>query len=357
MKIPELKIRGLKPCLPIVQGGMGVGVSMWKLASAVANNGGVGVISGVEPGFSLSGYLRNKKEANKEALAYNINKARQASPSGVIGVNIMTALNDFEEMVQTAVREKIDIVFSGAGLPLKLPDLVRDSITRIAPIVSSAKAASVICKHWDRKYSYLPDAIVVEGPRAGGHLGFTLEQLRNIAEYPLTRLVEEVILAIKPFEDKYRRNIPVIAGGGIYDGNDAAEVLAKGASAVQMATRFVATYECDVDQKFKDQYINAQKEDVVIIKSPVGLPGRAIRNAYLKDVEAGIKKPFKCLSNCLKTCNPAQSPYCIAEALINAQQGNLLNGFAFAGDNVYRVNKMSYVKDIITEVMEQIRKA
>jgi len=357
MIIPDLKIGSLTPRLPLVQGGMGVGVSMWRLASAVANNGGIGVISGVEPGFTLPDYRRNKKEANREALAYNIKKAREASPTGIIGVNIMTALNDFEEMVQTAVREKIDIIFSGAGLPLKLPYLVRDSITRIAPIVSSAKAAAVLCKHWDRKYNYLPDTIVVEGPRAGGHLGFTLEQPKNIAEYPLTRLVEEVLQAVKPFEEKYRKRIPLIAGGGVFDGDDAARTLSAGVSAVQMATRFVATYECDVHQRFKDQYINASKDDVVIIKSPVGLPGRAIRNAFLKDVEAGIKKPFKCLSNCLRTCNPGQSPYCIADALINAQQGNFQKGFAFAGDSVYRVNKMSSVKDIINEVMDEIRKA
>lgn len=269
----------------------------------------------------------------------------------------MTALNDFEEMVQTAVRERIDIIFSGAGLPLKLPGLVKDSMTRIAPIVSSAKAAAVLCKHWDKKFNYLPDAIVVEGPRAGGHLGFTLEQLKNIAEYPLARLVKEVGLAVKPFEEKYRKNIPLIAGGGVFDGSDAASVLSAGASGFQMATRFVATYECDVHQRFKDQYINANRDDVVIIKSPVGLPGRAIRNAFLEDVEEGIKKPFKCLSNCLKTCNPGQSPYCIADALINAQQGNFQRGFAFAGDNVYRVDKMSSVKNIINEVMDEIRKA
>ncbi|HOO13266.1 MAG TPA: nitronate monooxygenase, partial [Bacillota bacterium] len=328
MIIPELRIGNLKPRLPIVQGGMGVGVSMWRLASAVANSGGIGVISGVEPGFALPGYRHSKKEANKEALAYNIRKARQASPAGIISVNIMTALNDFEEMVQTAVREKIDIIFSGAGLPLRLPDLVKDSVTRIAPIVSSAKAAAVLCRHWDKKYNYLPDAIVVEGPRAGGHLGFSLEQLKNMAEYPLTRLVEEVRLAVKPFEEKYKKIIPLIAAGGIFDGIDAAGVFSRGASGIQMATRFVATYECDVDQRFKDQYINAQKEDVAIIKSPVGLPGRAIRNDYLRDVEQGVKKPFRCLSNCLKPCNPLQSPYCIADALINAQRGDLQRGFA-----------------------------
>lgn len=356
MIIPKIRIAGLKTRLPIVQGGMGVGVSMWKLASAVANNGGIGVISGVEPGFDRPDYLHNKTTANCKALAYNIRKARQASPSGVIGVNIMVALSNFEEMVQTAVREKIDIIFSGAGLPLKLPALVKDSVTRIVPIISSAKAASVLCKHWDRKHGYLPDAIVVEGPRAGGHLGFTLEQLNNIAKYPLTNLVEEVGIAIKPFERKYKKSIPLIAAGGIYDGNDAALVLSKGATGVQMATRFVATFECDVSQQFKDQYLQAGKGDVAIIKSPVGLPGRAIRNDFLRDVETGIKKPFKCLSNCLRTCNPGASPYCIASALINAQRGNFAEGFAFAGDNVYKIDKISHVKSIINGLADQIIK-
>ncbi len=357
MIIPKLTINGLKPCLPLVQGGMGVGVSMWRLASAVANNGGIGVISGVEPGFALPYYQRDKKKANREALIYNIKKARQASSSGIIGVNIMVALNNFEEMVQTAVKEKIDIIFSGAGLPLKLPTLIKDSITKIAPIVSSARAASVLCKHWDRKYNYLPDAIVVEGPRAGGHLGFTLEQLKDITKYPLTKLIQEVRLAIKPFEEKYKKNVPLIAGGGIFDSDDATRVLSAGATAVQMSTRFVATYECDVHKLFKEQYINAAKKDVAIINSPVGLPGRAIRNTFLRDVEAGIKKPIKCISHCLKTCNPKKSPYCIAEALINAQQGDLDNGFAFAGDNVYRVNKMASVKDIVNEIINGIKRA
>jgi nitronate monooxygenase len=354
MILPELKIGELSPRLPIVQGGMGVGISMWRLASSVANAGGIGVISGVEPGFYLNEYSTNKHRANVEALKDNIRKARQSSPSGIIGVNIMTALNDFEEMVTAAVREKIDIIFSGAGLPLKLPDLVKGSAARIAPIVSSAKAASVICKHWDKKYGIIPDAIVVEGPKAGGHLGFTLEQLKNSAKLSIDILVNEVVNAIKPFEQKYRRPIPIIGAGGIFDGRDAAKVLASGASGIQMATRFVATYECDAHQRFKDQYINASKDDIVIIKSPVGMPGRAIRNAFISDVENGVRKPFKCISNCLKTCNPAQSPYCIADALINAQKGILSKGFAFAGENVYRVDRMSSVKEIVSQVVNQI---
>jgi len=266
----------------------------------------------------------------------------------------MTAVNNFEEMVKIAVKEKTDIIFSGAGLPLKLPELVKDSITKIAPIVSSAKAAAVICKHWDKKFGYLPDAIVVEGPKAGGHLGFSLEQLKNAAQFSLDSIVKEVVSAIKPFEEKYMKQVPIIAGGGVFDGRDAAGILSAGASAVQIATRLVATYECDADQGFKDQYINATRDDVVIIKSPVGLPGRAIRNDFLRDVEEGIRKPFKCLYNCLKTCDPRQSPYCIADALINAQRGDLLHGFAFAGENVYRVDKMSSVKEILNGILDEL---
>jgi len=335
---------------------MGVGISLWRLASSVANNGGIGVISAVEPGFALPEYFSDKKKANREALSYNIRKAREHSPSGIISVNIMVALNNFEEMVLTAVKEKIDIIFSGAGLPLKLPKLVKSSLTKVVPIVSSAKAANVICKHWDKKYGYIPDALVVEGPKAGGHLGFTLEQLKDIKNISLEKLVQEVLNIIKPFEEKYNKKIPVIAAGGIFDGKDIGRMLSLGASGVQIASRFVTTYECDADQEFKNQYLKAQKEDIVIIKSPVGMPGRAIRNAFIDEVKAGIKKPFKCISNCLKPCNPSKSPYCIADALINAQKGNFLKGFAFAGENAYRINKMASVKEIFDELISELKK-
>lgn len=355
MNIPDLKIGNLKPKLPVIQGGMGVGISMWRLASSVANCGGIGVISAVEPGFNSPEYLSNKKKANREELSYNIRKARRHSPSGILGVNIMVALNDFEEMVRTSVKEKIDIIFSGAGLPLKLPELIKGSLTKIVPIISSARAAKVICKHWDKKYGCIPDALVVEGPKAGGHLGFSLEQLENTKNISLEKLVKEVISIIKPFEEKYKKDIPVIAAGGIFDGKDIVKMLSIDASGVQMATRFVATYECDAAPGFKNQYIKARKEDIVIIESPVGMPGRAIRNDFISEVESGIKKPFKCICNCLKTCNPSQSLYCIANALINAQKGNLAEGFAFAGENAYRINKITSVKEIFRELVSDLK--
>ena len=355
MIIPELKIGHLTANVPIVQGGMGVGISLSSLAAAVANCGAIGVISGIEPGFTLDHYSKNKFQANIDGLVYHIRRARELAPQGIIGVNIMTAINNFDDMVKAAVKEKIDIIFAGAGLPMKLPELIKDSMTKIAPIVSSGKVAQLICKQWDRKHSYLPDAIVVEGPEAGGHLGFSVEELEHIEDFSLKKLVQEVLEAIKPFEEKYDRKIPVIAGGGVYDGADIAELLKAGASGVQMSTRFVATYECDASPEFKQAYIDAREEDVMIIKSPVGMPGRAIRNAFLEKVYKNEKpKGIKCI-NCLKPCNPAETLYCIADALINAQKGNLDKGFAFAGAKVHRIDRLMSVKELVDELMAELK--
>lgn len=357
MEIPVLKIGDLVPKLPIVQGGMGVGISLNNLAAAVCNAGGIGVISGVEPGFYLPEYRTNKPLANMKAISEQIRLARRKSPNGILGVNIMVALNNFEEMVVAAVKEGIDIIFSGAGLPLKLPLLIKGSLTKIVPIVSSGKAAEVICKYWDNKYGRIPDAVVVEGTKAGGHLGFSLEQLKNTVELPLEKLIKEVLSAVKPFEEKYRAKIPVIAAGGIFSGKDIVKMFSAGANGVQMATRFVATVECDASEEFKKQYVKATKEDVVLINSPVGMPGRAIKNEYLISVERGQKRPVRCMHNCLKTCNPKIAPYCIAEALISAQKGDFENGFAFAGENVYRVDKITTVKKLLQELMEEMKES
>ena len=356
MNIPELKIGNLTAKMPIVQGGMGVGVSLSSLASAVANCGGIGVISAVEPGFNLKDYYKNKFQSNIDGLTHHIRRAKELAPDGIIGVNIMTALTNFEDMVKVSVKEKIDIIFAGAGMPMKLPSLVKDSLTKIAPIVSSGKVAKLICKQWDRKYNYLPDAIVVEGPEAGGHLGFSVDQLENSSDFSLKSLVLEVLDAIKPFEEKFNKKIPIIAGGGLHDAADIAEILKAGASGVQMATRFVATHECDADDAFKQAYVSASKDDVTIIKSPVGMPGRAIRNNFVQDVyEKGKPKNIKCV-NCLKPCNPKETLYCIADALIQAQQGNLDKGFAFAGSQVYKIDKIVSVKELMTELKEGLEK-
>lgn len=350
MNLPKLKIGNLIANVPIVQGGMGVGISLSNLAGAVAKNGGIGVISGVEIGFDEPDYFSNKKETNIRALKNHIRKAKELSHGGIIGVNLMAVLNDFEELVKESIKEKIDIIFSGAGLPLNLPKFTKDTDTKIAPIVSSAKAAKVICKNWDKKYNVIPDAIVVEGPKAGGHLGFKEEDL-NLEKNELINIVKSVVEAMKPFEEKYNKPIPIIAGGGVYDGNDIGKLIIAGASGVQIGTRFIATNECDASLEFKETIVNSKEQDVNLIKSPVGMIGRAVSNNFLDEVNLENRRPKGCIANCLKPCNPRTAPYCIADALINAQKGNFEDGFAFAGVNAYRVDKIIPVKELMDELV------
>jgi nitronate monooxygenase len=350
MKIPKLDISGLIATIPIMQGAMGIGVSGYKLAACVANEGGIGVIAGVNIGYREPDFKTNTLKANLRAIKSEIKKARELSPEGIIGMNFMVAMNNYNELVRTAVEEGIDLIISGAGLPTKLPELIKGFKTRIAPIVSSSKAANVILKYWDTHYGKTADMIIVEGPEAGGHLGFSEEKLNAKNKLSILDITKEVIEAIRPFKEKFKRNIPVITAGGIYTGKDIAECLKAGASGVQMATRFVATNECDADIKFKEEYIKAEKDDIVIIKSPVGMPGRALNNRFIKKVtEYGdeIKGCFQCL----KGCNPKVAPYCISTALINAVTGNVDDGLVFVGSNVYKINKIVHVKELIEELV------
>jgi nitronate monooxygenase len=356
VRLPLLKIRDLVAKLPIIQGGMGVGISLSGLASAVANEGGIGVIAAALIGMGEPDIYSNFQEANIRALRREIRKAREIT-KGVLGVNVMVVLTNFADMVKTAIEEKIDVIFSGAGLPLDMPKYLKDKCnTKLVPIISSGRAARLICVKWLSRFNYLPDAFVVEGPMAGGHLGFKAEDVDN-PEFSLEKIVPEVIEAVRPFEEEHKRDIPVIAAGGIYTGEDISRFLKLGAAGVQMATRFVGTHECDADIGFKQSYIDAKKEDLVIIKSPVGLPGRAIRNKFIQDVDEGKKTPFKCPYHCVKTCSYKDSPYCIAFALINAKKGNLKNGFAFAGENAYRVDKIVSVKELIGSLLKEFEEA
>ncbi|OBR96410.1 MULTISPECIES: nitronate monooxygenase family protein [Clostridium] len=349
MKLPPLIIGDLKAKIPIIQGGMGVGISLHNLAQAVANEGGIGIISTVQIGYREPDFEANPTEANLRALRKEIQKAKELSPKGIIGANIMVAINDYNDMVKTCIEEKADIIISGAGLPLILPKLVEGSSIKIAPIVSSGKAASLIIRHWLKKYSRLPDLVVVEGPKAGGHLGFHLEQLQEGKEC-LEDIVCEVIKVVKYFREKYNKNIPVAAAGGIYTGADIAKFFKLGVDAVQMGTRFVATEECDASINFKKAYIDSKKEDIKIIKSPVGLPGRALRNKLIRQAEEGRIAPKRCY-NCLKKCNPKETPYCISRALINAVKGNIDEGLIFVGSNAYKVNKIVKVKELMKELV------
>ena len=356
-----LKIGNLIVKIPIIQGGMGVAISLSRLASAVANQGGIGVISAVGIGMTEPDYIKNFRNANKRALRKEIRKAREVSPQGVIGVNLMVAASDFDDLLKVAIDEQIDIVFISAGLPLKNPinlpvEVLENSGVKIIPKVSSAKAANFIFKYWSNHYNRVPDAIVIEGPLSGGHLGFKKKNLTNI-QIVLSDLIEETVEILKPFEEKFNKEIPVIAAGGIYTGDDIYKIMQSGAKAVKMGTRFVPTFECDADEKFKESYISAKKEDIVMIDSPVGLPARVIKNNFINDILKGIKKPVNCPWKCLKTCDYKKVSFCIAQALFNAAQGKMEEGFAFAGTTAYLTERLQSVKEIFDELITDYNKA
>lgn len=350
MGLKPLKIGNLIASIPIIQGGMGVGVSGYRLAAAVANEGAIGIISAAQIGYKEEDFETNTKEANIRALRKEIKKARNISPNGIIGVNIMVAMNNYEELVKVCLEENIDIIISGAGLPLKLPSYIEGSSVKIAPIVSSRKATSIIMKQWFKKYNKLPDLIVVEGPKAGGHLGFKYDQIGD-KHINLEDILKEVLEEVKIYEDKFKVDIPVIAAGGIYENKDIVKVLNLGASGVQIGTRFIATEECDAHINFKEAFINCNEDDITIIKSPVGLPGRAIKNEFVDIISNGQLKPKSCF-NCLKFCNPKETPYCISKALIEAVKGNVQEGLIFTGANGYRIKEITTVKKLIEELMK-----
>ncbi len=355
-EMPKLRIRDLTARLPIVQGGMGVGISLSGLASAVAENGGIGVIAANGIGMIEADYFKDGRSANIRALRREIREARSRT-DGIIGVNIMVALNDFYELLNTAVEEEVDLIIIGAGLPIKnIPvEEIRKHNIKVVPIVSSRRAAELIFKMWNRIYKDVPDAVIVEGPEAGGHLGVPEEDIAA-PEYEIEQVVPEVREVLDPYEQEYDRSIPVIAAGGIFTGEDIYEIMKIGAQGVQMGTRFVATEECDADDAFKETYVNARQEDIGIIKSPVGLPGRAIINEFLENASKE-KQSFKCPWQCLAGCKADQANYCISIALNNARKGRLARGFAFVGSNAYRVDTIVPTADLMAELEEDYVKA
>lgn len=358
--LEPLSIGGLELKIPIIQGGMGVKVSTASLASAVADYGGAGTIASVGLGYGSKENETNFVKASREGFREEIRRSKELT-QGVVCVNIMVALSNYEDLVRTAVRENSDIIVSGAGLPLRLPEFTEGSSIKLVPIISSARAANIIIKSWKKRYNRLPDAIIVEGPLAGGHLGFKSEDLKSIGKFNLEELVTDVLKVVKGYESGSRINIPVIAAGGIFDGKDVAKFLRLGAKGVQIATRFVTTFECPISDEVKRLYISAEKEDVVIIDSPIGLPGRVIRTKFIDKVEKGETIPIKCQYRCIRTCDPSSVPYCIAKALFNAVIGDLDNAIVFAGNNVSRVKKIVSVKELMNEIVmetiEELNKA
>lgn len=342
--------------IPVVQGGMGVGVSLASLAGAVAAQGGLGVISTAQIGYNLPDFSANPMAANLRAIREQVKSAREKAHGGAIGVNIMVATRNYKDYVLEAVKAGVDIIISGAGLPTALPEYVKGSKTKIAPIVSSEKAAKLICRMWDKRYQCTPDMVVIEGPLAGGHLGFSKDQLVPFVENSVDKIsdmmhhydeeIKKIIQVCREYGEKYSKHIPVVIAGGIDGRKEADHCFALGAVGIQVATPFVATEECDAHRNFKEAYVRAEKEDIVILNSPVGMPARGIKNKFLQNVAVGIKGEIRC-RQCLEHCDPLKIPYCITDALIRAVRGDVENGLVFCGANVDKIKRISTVRDVI----------
>jgi NAD(P)H-dependent flavin oxidoreductase YrpB (nitropropane dioxygenase family) len=348
MKAVKLKNKLLK--LPIIQGGMGIGVSRCRLAGAVAKEGGMGVISTAQVGYDEPDFAKQPEEANLRVLPQQIQKAKElAGGNGLVAVNIMAVTQLYETYVKKVCEAGVDAIISGAGLPTSLPEYAAGYDVALAPIVSSAKSANVILKYWDKKYNRTADFLVIEGPKAGGHLGFTNEQLEDIEHLDYDEEVRQILTVKASYEEEYETEIPVFLAGGMFTKEDVAHALNLGVDGIQAATRFVATEECDASDAYKQAYVNAKDEDVVIIKSPVGMPGRAVRNAFIDAVSTNSNKITYCF-NCLKACNPAKAPYCITQALINAVKGDLDNGLIFCGSRVGEIDRITTVHELMAEL-------
>ena len=376
--IKALKIGDLVLKRPVIQGGMGVGISLHKLAGAVAASGGMGLISTAQIGFREPDFKTNFVEANLRAIRREMQKAREIAPKGAIGFNIMVATKHYDLWVKEAIKSGADAIVSGAGLPVRLPEYAQAAYeemkaglveavkkVKLAPIVSSAKSAQVICRLWDRKYKQVPDFVVVEGPLAGGHLGFSREELteygadtKNVPETydqeAYDKEVRSIMEVVKTYEEKYQKHIPVVTAGGIYTHEDVKHQFELGAEGVQVATRFVTTEECDAPDAYKQAYINAKKEDIVITQSPVGMPGRAILNPFLKQIKEGIRPAIKTCFQCLEHCDIKTIPYCITQALVNAAEGDEDHALLFCGSNAYRAEKIEKVDDVMKELVGEL---
>lgn len=353
MKTAPLIMGNIKAEVPVIQGGMGVGISLGGLAGAVAREGGTGIISAAQIGFKEPDFDRNTLEANLRAIRKEYDKAREAAPHGAIGFNIMVAMRHYEAYVRAAIEAGADLIISGAGLPTELPKIAGDSAVKLAPIVSTDKSAQVILKYWDRKYKRVPDLLVIEGPKAGGHLGFTREQLELFGGESYDAEILRIMDTVKGYEDRYGQKIPVAIAGGIETAAQAAHAFSLGADAVQVASRFVTTEECDADIRFKETYLKAGKEDIVIVKSPVGMPGRAIKNAFMEQVQSGERIPHSPCHGCLHKCSPDEIPYCITDALVHAARGEVEDALLFCGANAYKADRIETVKEVIDSLLPE----
>lgn len=350
MNRKPLRMGKIEAKLPVIQGGMGVGISLGGLAGAVAKEGGIGIISAAQIGFREPDFDRNPREANLRAMKTEYDKARSLAPEGVIGFNIMVAMRGYEEYVRAAIDAGADLIISGAGLPTDLPRIAGESGVKLAPIVSTEKSAQVILKYWDKKYHRIPDLLVIEGPKAGGHLGFHLGEIEEFQK-KYDEEVTKILAVVKGYEYRYAQHIPTALAGGISDRAAADHAFSLGADAIQVATRFVTTEECDADIRYKEAYVNAKESDIVIVKSPVGMPGRAIRNAFIRRVEAGEQIPHSPCHGCLHKCDPSAIPYCITDALIHAAKGEIDEALLFCGADAWKADRIETVKEVIDSLL------
>lgn len=352
MKLTPVAIGDLSLEIPIIQGGMGIGVSLSRLAGSVAKNGGMGIISCAQIGFNHPLFERSPYKANMKAIEEQYKVAKSIAKDGIVGFNIMCATFKYEKYVKRCVEVGADVIISGAGLPIHLPELVAGSKTKIAPIVSSEKAAKVLLRTWAKRYNRTADFLVIEGPEAGGHLGFKYDGIETAIE-KMDNEVKKIVAVTKEYSEKFECEIPVFFAGGVYDRSDIDHYLSLGCAGVQMATRFVVTEECDAPKAYKERYLNARKEDIKIIKSPVGMPGRAIENEFtetIKTKQIPIEKCRSCLS--FDHCDRKTIPYCITEMLLNSVTKNPDCGLVFAGSNVFKINEMTTVPNLMKELSE-----
>ena len=357
MEARPLKMGNIEAKVPLIQGGMGVGISLGRLAGAVAKEGGIGIISAAQIGFKEPDFDTNTKEANLRAIQKEYDKARAIAPDGIIGFNIMVAMRHYEEYVRAAIDAGADLILSGAGLPTDLPRIAGDSRAKLAPIVSTDKSAKVILKYWGRKYKRMPDLLVIEGPKAGGHLGFTKEQLKAYDQAAYDAEVSDILDTVRSYEEEFQCRIPVALAGGIENKAQAEHAFSLGVDAIQAATRFVTTEECDAHIKYKEAYLNAKETDIVIVKSPVGMPGRAILNPFMEKVMAGERIPHSSCHGCLQKCNPSEIPYCITDALVHAARGEVDDALLFCGAYAYKADHLETVKEVIDSLMPERVKA
>lgn len=351
-----MKLGNRELALPLIQGGMGVGVSMGGLAGAVAAEGAMGTLSTADAGWNEPDFAAHPQQANLRALRREVQRAKRlAAGAGLVAVNAMVATRQYADSVRTALEAGADAIVSGAGLPLELPALAEGFEALLAPIVSGPRAAQLICRTWAKRYGRVPDFVVLEGCQAGGHLGFEEADLLSGRCTPLSRLIPEVLAALRPFEEKFGRAIPLFCAGGVATGAEMALCTRLGAAGAQLATRFIATEECDASQGYKDVLLAARPEDLRIIHSPVGMPGRAVNSPLVQRLAAGMRQPPAHCSGCIKSCRPAETPFCITHALIEAVKGNWEEGLFFSGSRVDLVDRMRTVPDLIDELMKEWR--